>query len=93
MLCLTITGFDAHPDHVTETLGLTPTETALKGELSGAGRVHRSSGWWLEAHEPKLTDGDQHDRAVDVLVGQLRGKAEHFRTPRETINPVRRLLS
>ena len=60
MLTLTIARFDADPDAVTATLGLTPTSVARRGEPRPSGRRHDFKIWQLELHAAPLIDGREH---------------------------------
>ena len=87
MLTLSITGFEGDPRLVTEILGIQPTSVVGAGEVSRSGRVAEFGGWWFEARADRLTGGADHDRAVKVLVGAVRGRAEAFKTLRERVRP------
>ena len=87
MLCLSITGFDADPDRVTELLQIAPTEVARKGEVARSGRPHRSNAWWLDVNPAKLTDGGTHSAALRLLIERLRHSAERFERLREALKP------
>ena len=87
MLCLAITGFDADPDLVTELLQIEPTLVRRKGEVAGSGRAQTFNGWWREANEAPLLDGAQHDGALKVLLGHLRGREDRFAKLREQVRP------
>ena len=88
MLCLAIIGFDSDPDRVTELLKIAPTEIARKGTLSRSGRLHMSNGWWFEVHADRLTDGGQHNTALNRLLSHLQDSKERFRELRETLKPT-----
>lgn len=87
MLCLSIMGFEADPDRVTDLLQIMPTRVARKGTASRSGRAHASNAWWLESHEAPLTDGSQHVSALGNIIHQLQGRADHFARLREELNP------
>lgn len=87
MLTLSITGFDGDPLVVTEILAIQPTSVVRTGEVARSGRVAASSGWWLEAHADPLRSGADHNHAVKVLVGAVRGRAVAFQTLRERVRP------
>jgi hypothetical protein len=78
MLTLAITGFETDPDRVTEILQITPTTIGRVGDIGRSGRPAAFNGWWLEAHEERLTDGRQHSAALATIVGRLQGKEESF---------------
>ena len=74
MLSFGISGFDADPDRVTEILGLAPTDIGRKGEVSRSGRKRTFNGWWLDAHEERLTGGADHHHALNKLLSALQGR-------------------
>ena len=83
MFTLMITGFDADPQNVTDLIGLKPSSTAIKSEMSASGHIHKANGWWLEAHPDRLKDGVDHAEGISVIVNQLRGREAAFeRLPR-----------
>lgn len=87
MLTLMITGFEADPQRVTTILGIEPTSTARKGELSKSGRPRLFDAWWLDVHPEPLRDGESHVRAVAIMVGFLRGRDAAFKRLRDELNP------
>ena len=87
MLSLTITGFDADPDQVSEILGLVPTQVARKGDVGVSGRPRTFSGWWHDVHEAPVTDGGAHDAALNRILTQLRGREERFAALRRLVKP------
>lgn len=88
MLALAITGFDTDPTVVTETLGISPTRTACKGELGASGRPQTLNGWWFDAHADPLSDGADHARALSSILEQIRGREQQFAALRENFGPV-----
>jgi len=88
MLCLAITGFECDPDRVTDLLKIAPTEVARRGTLSRSGRLRTFNGWWLEAHADRVTNGGQHNTALEQLLSHLREASERFRELREMVKPT-----
>lgn len=88
MLTLAITGFDDDPDRVSAVLGLTPTAVGRRGEPTRNGRPRAINGWWLGVHEDRLTDGGQHDAALNELLLLLKGKEQQFAKLRATLKPA-----
>ena len=87
MLTLAITGFDADPDLVTETVGFEPTSIGRKGEPSPSGKPRTFNGWWFEADGQRLFDGKQHDDALVRILARLEGREGHFARLRMSIQP------
>lgn len=87
MLTLAITGFDADPDLVTETVGFEPTSIGRKGEQSPSGRPRAFNGWWFEADGQRLLGGKQHDDALALILARLKGREDHFARLRGLIQP------
>ena len=87
MLTLAITGFDADPDSVTETVGFKPTSVGRKGEPSASGKPRTFNGWWFDADAQRLVDGKQHDDALVRILAQLEGREDHFARLRWSIQP------
>lgn len=88
MLALTIARFDAHPDAVTDILGLVPTSIARRGEPRPSGRPHDFNMWRLELHAAPLIDGGEHTNAVGTLIDQLKGREHLFVELARTIRPA-----
>ncbi|MET3470201.1 hypothetical protein ABIC78_000703 [Novosphingobium sp. 1529] len=78
MLTLAITGFEAEPQAVSDTIGLAPTSTAIKGQIGKSGRPCKFNGWWIDVHPDRLNDGASHAEAVSTIVDLLRGKEAAF---------------
>lgn len=87
MLSLTITGFDADPDRVTEILGISPTSVARKGEPGLSGRSSTFNGWWLDAHKEPLTSGADLDAGLKRILAHLAGHARRFSALRAELKP------
>ena len=88
MFALTITGFDADPDEITDILDLQPTFVARKGEVSPqSGRPCRGNRWHLDAHPDRLFGGVEHDAGLTAIVALLRGREEQFARLRQVVRP------
>src|SRR5665213_1500761 len=88
MLHLAVTGFEGDPDEVTAILGLNPTLTGRRGEPSRSGRLRTFNGWWMAKGEERLTDGREHNDALDQILATLDGRAEQFARLRQTLSPT-----
>lgn len=87
MLALIIMGFDAEPEAVTEILQLEPTSVRRKGDVGRTGKPSRSSGWYLDVHPGRLTDGQQHEDALAKLMTLLRDREVHFTRLHSEVRP------
>ena len=87
MLTLSITGFDADPDRVTELLGISPSEVVRVGQPRTSGRISKFNGWWLELHADQLTEGLRHEGAINKLVEHLEGRDHLFSELRNKLKP------
>ena len=87
MLTLAITGFDADPDFVTNTVGFAPTSIGRKGEPSRNGKPRSFNGWWHNAEVERLRDGKQHEGALVRILALLRGREDNFARLRSAVQP------
>ena len=87
MLTLAITGFDADPDLITETLGFEPTSVGRKGEPSQSGKPRTFNGWWHDVEPERLIDAGQHADAMIRMLAQLHGREDRFARLRDVVGP------
>jgi hypothetical protein len=87
MLTLAITGFDADPNRVTDTLGIEPTSIGRLGEPLRSGRPRTFNGWWKDVEPERLVNARQHADAMVRMLDYLRGREGHFAQLRKEIEP------
>lgn len=58
-------GEDLQPEEVTRLLGVAPTQSQLKGDVSPSGHVRPVGGWWLRVEERE--PGDLEDQIVALF--------------------------
>jgi hypothetical protein len=87
MLYLSITGFDADPNRVTDILGLQPTSVVREGQIATSGRPSKFNGWWFETNADRLVSGREHADALATILNAIRGRAAAFARLREELQP------
>jgi hypothetical protein len=88
MLTLAITGFEADPTTISEILGIQPTALAHRGVVSLPSRKPKTfNGWFHDAHPAQLSNGADHDTALEIIIDRLRGREERFARLRQEVRP------
>jgi len=75
---LFIKGFRCHPDEVTQVLGISPTETWLKGEpiRKAGGALYRGNGWELKSPTAPTASPEEQ---LEALLPLIRPYTKNFR--------------
>ena len=76
---LFIKGFKCSPEKITQLLGISPTETWVKGEpIRGArSAVYKFNGWNLESSTAETTSPEEQ---VDALLAVIKPHSERFKS-------------
>jgi hypothetical protein len=87
MYFISIAGFDADPDLVTEILGIEPTWVARKGDALNNGQLRKTNQWRFATRSDPLEGGADHEDALKVLTRLLSGREAAFAELRTRTKP------